>query len=44
VTGIERVALAEGLQGLDDPPPELLAMGQALGELEGEVLCHDALS
>jgi hypothetical protein len=44
VTGTERAALAAGLQALDDPPPELLAMGQALGELEGEVLCHDTLS
>lgn len=44
VTSLERVALAERLDALDDPPPELLALGHALVEVEGEALCHDTLS
>jgi hypothetical protein len=46
-TGIERVVLAEGLsllEALDDPPPELLALARALGDLGGETVCHDTLS
>jgi hypothetical protein len=44
VSSQERIALAAGLETLDDPPPELLALGNALEELEGEALCHDTLS
>jgi len=44
VSSQERIALAAGLETLNDPPPELLALGNALEELEGEALCHDTLS
>jgi hypothetical protein len=36
-------ALAAALVGLQDAPPELVAFGEALGELEQAVLCHDTL-
>jgi hypothetical protein len=39
----EREELADGLARLDDPPPELVAFGEALGQLEGDALCHDTL-
>jgi hypothetical protein len=44
LTPSECGVLAHGLEALDEPPPELLALAQALGEWEGEVLCHDTLS
>jgi hypothetical protein len=39
----EREALAQGLLMLDDPPPELCALGHALAEASGDVVCHDGL-
>jgi hypothetical protein len=39
----EREELAEGLARLDDAPPELTAFAEALGALQGDVLCHDTL-
>jgi hypothetical protein len=44
LSSVERAALAVGLEALDEPPPELLALAEALGEIDGDVLCHDALS
>jgi hypothetical protein len=39
----EREELAEGLERLEDPPPELVAFGEAIGHLEGDAFCHDTL-
>jgi hypothetical protein len=36
-------ALREALSELEDPPPEISALAEALGELSGDVLCHDGL-
>jgi hypothetical protein len=39
----DREGLAARLERLDDPPEELAAFAQALGEMGGAVLCHDTL-
>jgi hypothetical protein len=39
----EAEGLAEQLEGLEDPPEELVVFGRALGEIRGTILCHDAL-
>jgi hypothetical protein len=44
LSAAEREALASGMADLDDPPPELVALGEALSELSGDVLCHDGLA
>ena len=40
---MEREELAEALARLDDAPSELVAFATALGEMEGDALCHDTL-
>ena len=40
----EREALSEALTCLEDPPDELVAFGEALAAVEGDVLCHDGLA
>ncbi len=39
----EKVALVEALSELDDPPAEIAALSDALGQVDGDVLCHDGL-
>jgi hypothetical protein len=39
----EREEVALGLERLDDAPPEVRAFAEALGSVEGDVLCHDTL-
>jgi hypothetical protein len=39
----DRARLAEALVRLDDPPPELVELGEALDGLDGEALVHDTL-
>jgi hypothetical protein len=39
----DRGALGEALMELEDAPPEIRALAEALGDLPGDILCHDGL-
>jgi len=43
LSGVDREAVSEGLEGLDDPPDELVTFARALANLQAGALCHDTL-